>query len=46
MRAEFSQANSEVFVKAIGVRGQALNELWRCLVSNTGKVQDLSVIQR
>lgn len=46
MRAEFSQANSEVFVKAIGVRGQALNEQWRCLVSSTGKVQDLSVIQR
>lgn len=46
MRSEFSQANSEVIVKAIGVRGQALNEKWRCLVSNTGKVQELSVIQR
>lgn len=46
MRSEFSQANSEVVVKAIGVRGQALNEKWRCLVSNTGKVQELSVIQR
>lgn len=44
MRSEFSQANSEVIVKAIGVRGGSSNEKWRCLVSNTGKVEDLSVL--
>ncbi len=43
VRSEFSQANSEVIVKAIGVRGGSSNEKWRCLVSNSGKVQDLSV---
>lgn len=46
MRSEFSQANSEVIVKAIGVRGTSMNEQWRCLVSNAGQVQDLSVILR
>lgn len=44
VRSEFSQANSEVIVKAIGVRGGSSNEQWRCLVSNSGKVQDLSVV--
>lgn len=44
VRSEFSQANSEVIVKAIGVRGGSTNENWRCLVSNSGKVQDLSVL--
>jgi molybdenum cofactor biosynthesis enzyme MoaA len=34
--SEFSQANSEVMINADGKR-------WRCLVSNDGKVQDLSV---
>lgn len=43
-RSEFSQANSEVIIKAIGVRGGSSNENWRCLVSNSGKVQDLSVL--
>ncbi len=44
VRSEFSQANSEVMVKAIGVRGTSENETWRCLVSNSGKVEDLSVV--
>jgi hypothetical protein len=43
--SEFSQANSEVIVKAIGVRGTSQSEQWKCLVSNDGKVQDLSVVQ-
>ena len=34
--SEFSQANSEVIINADGER-------WRCLVSNDGTVQDLSV---
>jgi hypothetical protein len=42
--SQFSQANSEVMIRAIGVRGGNTNEKWRCLVSNTGDVQDLSVI--
>lgn len=42
--SQFSQANSEVMIRAIGVRGANTNEKWRCLVSNTGEVQDLSVI--
>jgi len=42
--SEFSQANSLVMVKAIGVRGSSQSESWKCLVSNTGKVEDLSVI--
>jgi starvation-inducible outer membrane lipoprotein len=41
--SEFSQANSVVMVEAIGVRGGSTSERWRCLVSNDGKVQDLSV---
>jgi molybdenum cofactor biosynthesis enzyme MoaA len=36
VRSEFSQANSEVIVEADGER-------WRCLASNDGNVQDLSV---
>ena len=43
--SEFSQANSLVMVDAIGVRGSSQTERWRCLVSNDGKVQDLSVPQ-
>jgi hypothetical protein len=43
--SEFSQANSLVMVKAIGVRGGSENENWKCLVSNSGKVEDLSVVQ-
>ncbi len=42
--SQFSQANSEVMIRAIGVRGGNTNEKWRCLVSNTGDVQDLSVV--
>jgi hypothetical protein len=44
MRSEFSQANSLVMVKAIGVRGGSTSEQWKCLVSNSGKVQELSVV--
>ncbi len=44
IRSEFSQANSVVMVKAIGVRGGSTNEQWKCLVSNSGKVQELSVV--
>lgn len=43
--SEFSQANSLVMVDAIGVRGSSQTERWRCLVSNDGKVQELSVPQ-
>ena len=46
VRSEFSQANSEVIVDVLGVRGSAATERWRCLVSNDGKVQDLSVQPR
>lgn len=45
VRSEFSQANSTVMVDAIGVRGSSQTERWRCLVSNGGKVADLSVVQ-
>lgn len=44
-RSEFSQANSEVIIDAAGVRDGSGSERWRCLVSNDGKVQDLSVAQ-
>ncbi len=37
--SEFSQANSEVVLNADGER-------WRCLVSNDGEVQDLSVLKK
>ena len=43
--SEFSQANSEVIVEAVGVRGGSTNERFRCLVSDDGNVQDLSAIQ-
>lgn len=46
VRSEFSQANSEVIVDAVGVRGGSTTERWKCLVSNDGKVQDLSVVPR
>jgi len=36
VRSEFSQANSEVIVEANGER-------WRCLASNDGNVEDLSL---
>jgi len=41
--SEFSQANSLVVVNAVGVRGGSTTERWRCLVSNDGSVEDLSV---
>ena len=43
--SEYSEANSTVMVDAVGVRGGSTTERWRCLVSNDGQVQDLSVIQ-
>jgi hypothetical protein len=46
VRCEFSQASSEVIVDAEGVRGSSATERWKCLVSNDGKVQDLSVVPR
>jgi len=42
--SDFSQANSTVMVSAIGVRGGATTEHWKCLVSNDGTVQELSVV--
>jgi hypothetical protein len=42
---EYSEANSLVMVDAAGVRGSSNTEHWRCLVSNDGKVRDLSVPQ-
>jgi hypothetical protein len=44
VRSEWSQANSEVIMEAIGVRGGSQTERWRCLVSNEGNVQELSVL--
>lgn len=44
--SEFSQANSVVMVDAEGVRGGSRTERWKCLVSNDGKVEDLSVISQ
>jgi len=35
---EFSQANSVVVVRAIGIRGSKQSETWKCLVSNRGVV--------
>ena len=43
--SEFSQANSMVMMDAVGVRGGQTTERWRCLVSNDGKVEELSVAQ-
>ena len=45
VRSEFSQANTEVIVDAVGVRGEKKTERWRCLSSNDGKVADLSIVQ-
>ena len=45
VRSEFSQANSTVIMDAVGVRGGATTERWRCLSSNKGKVADLSIVQ-
>ena len=45
VRSEFSQANTEVIVDAVGVRGENKTERWRCLSSNDGKVADLSIVQ-
>jgi hypothetical protein len=45
VHTEFSQANSEVIVDASGIRGGSGKERWRCLVSNDGEVQDLSVVE-
>ena len=42
--SEFSQANSVVLMKAIGIRGGDQNEHWKCLVRNQGTVADLSVV--
>jgi uncharacterized alpha-E superfamily protein len=46
VRSEFSQANSLVMVNAIGIRGTSTTEQWKCLVSNSGEVQELSVVSR
>jgi hypothetical protein len=43
--SEFSQANSTVMVEAIGVSGSSQTERWHCLVSNDGKIADLSVVE-
>jgi hypothetical protein len=43
--SEFSQANSVVMITASGVRGGNQSERWRCLVSDTGKVVELTVVQ-
>ena len=43
--SEFSQANSVVMVNAAGVRGGSMSERWRCLVSNDGNVEELTVVQ-
>jgi hypothetical protein len=43
--SEYSEANSLVMVDAVGVRGVSKTERWRCLVSNDGEVQDLSVVE-
>lgn len=44
--SEFSQANSTVMVSAIGVRGGSRTEHWKCLVSQSGTVEDLSVVSQ
>lgn len=46
VRSEFSQANSEVIVDAVGVRGGSKTERWKCLVSNDGKIQEVRIIER
>ena len=42
--SEFSQANSMVMIKAGGVRGGTSTETWKCLVSNDGTVEELTVV--
>jgi len=42
--SELSQANSQVNIRAEGVRNGPTSESWKCLVSNDGQVQDLSVV--
>jgi uncharacterized alpha-E superfamily protein len=42
--SEFSQANSVVMMKAGGVRGGTSTETWKCLVSNDGTVEELTVV--
>jgi hypothetical protein len=42
--SEFSQANSEVTLAAVGVRGTSQTERFRCLVSSDGTVQDFRSI--
>ena len=44
LSSEFSQANSVVMLAAVGVRGTAQTERFRCLVSNDGQVQELSAV--
>jgi hypothetical protein len=44
VRAEFSEANTEVIVDAVGARGESKTERWRCLASSHGKVADLSIL--
>jgi hypothetical protein len=43
--SEYSEANSEVIVEAVGVRGGPTTERWRCLSSNDGQVADLRVVE-
>jgi len=45
IRSEYSEANSEVVLDAVGVRGGPTTERWRCLSSNSGKVEDLRVVE-
>ncbi len=44
--SEFSQANSMVMMKPAGVRGGTSTETWKCLVSNDGNVEELTVVSR
>ena len=44
-RTKYSQPNSVVVVQAIGERGGTTNQKYRCLVSNTGTVQDLKAVE-
>jgi hypothetical protein len=43
LHAEFSQANTEVTLEAVNVRGEGKNERWRCLSSSDGKISDVRV---
>jgi hypothetical protein len=44
LRSEFSEANSEVVINAIGVRGGSQSERWRCLSSTDGQIAELTVL--